>query len=209
VKRTIALALLSANVALASSASAQQLTVPQEAPQALATSAAALPALGDAASEHQIGVGVRIFPESSFGIGGGIRYFMGGNLGFQAEVAHFSIPVAFFDDISANQFNVAAIYRISEHAFANNMSLIPYAGAGVNFLRGSCPDNLGGCFIFDFDAFEEGDENSVGALVFGGAELFIKKIPNLSVSGEITFTSNNDLFGGGGRGTIAAHWYFK
>ena len=58
------------------------------------------------------------------------------------------------------------------------------------------------------DFFDE-DENSVGALIFGGAELFFKAVPKLSVSGEITVTSNNDAFGGGGRGTIAAHWYFR
>lgn len=203
-KGTIGIAFIALGIAAATPAAAQQLAMPGV-PQASATSAAALPPLGRAASTHQVGVGIRVFPESSFGIGGGVRYFRGGNLGLQAEVAHFSIGRGRrFDDVSANQINAAAIYRISEHNFNAPLSLIPYAGAGVNVIRGDC-----GQIDCDFLDFFDEDETSVGALVFGGAELFIKKVPNLSVSGEITFTSNNDLFGGGGRGTVAAHWYFK
>jgi hypothetical protein len=212
VRGTIGMALLSASVGLAGTASAQQFPAPpQETARALATPAAALPPLGKAAAEHQLGVGIRVFPESDSGIGAGIRYFMGANLGIQAEIARFWIPRARVDDVSVNQFNGAAIYRISEHSFnRNKLSLVPYAGAGINILRGDC-DNLV-CLDLDFDEdepFEEGDENSVGVLIFGGAELFFRAVPRVSVSGEITFTSNNDRFGGGGRGSIAAHWYFK
>jgi hypothetical protein len=209
VKRAFGVVLLLGGIGTAT-ASAQQITPTQAPPQASTAAAAALPPLGKAAKEHQFGVGVRVFPESGvFGIGGGIRYFMGGPFGFQVEAARFSIGDP-LDDISANQFSAAVIYRISEHTFEAPLSLVPYAGGGVNILRGKCHDDRFSCVnFFDLDAFEKGDENSVGALVFGGAELFFKKVPKLSVSGEITFTSNNDLFGGGGRGTIAGHWYFR
>jgi hypothetical protein len=61
------------------------------------------------------------------------------------------------------------------------------------------------------------DDMSVGVLLFGGVELFFEKVPNLGVSGELTFNSNDDIetvsFGtlslGGPTLTAAAHWYFK
>ena len=61
------------------------------------------------------------------------------------------------------------------------------------------------------------DDTSVGVLLFGGVELFFANVPNLGVSGELTYRSNGDidtgtLLGdaeiGGVKFTAAGHWYF-
>ena len=67
----------------------------------------------------------------------------------------------------------------------------------------------------DSGLFPDVDDTSLGVLLYGGVELFFSNVPNLGVSGEITYTSNDDVvsnFGsasiGGATFTAAGHWYF-
>lgn len=157
-------------------------------------------------NNHQFGAGVRL-GGASFGIGGSVRYFFyGGPLGVQAEIARFGYDIGPFD-WSSTQFSPAVIYRFVERTFEAPLTLTPYAGGGLNFIHSN----------FD-DAFVPVDEDdtSVGVLLFGGAELFFERVPNLGVSAELSYTSNDDVrssgFGstslGGVAFTAAAHWYF-
>jgi hypothetical protein len=159
-------------------------------------------------NNHQFGAGVRL-GGSSFGIGGSVRYFFyGGPLGVQAEIARVGYDVGPFD-FSSTQFSPSVIYRFVERTFEAPLTLTPYAGAGLNFIHSNFDDDFP---FLDQDA----DDTSVGVLIFGGAELFFERVPNLGVSGELTFTSNDDVgaigFGstslGGLSFTAAAHWYF-
>jgi hypothetical protein len=196
--------LLAAFGVAATTASAQQRATPK-APRRASAAPAANP--GPQSAAHQFGAGVRAYPESAFGIGGGIRYFMGGPLGFQAEIARLALPGFRFDDLSATQFSAAVLYRIKEYKFTAPLALVPYAGGGLNFVTGDC--EAGGRHLCVDDKRREFDNNSVGGILLGGAELFFRKVPKLSASGEISITTNNELFNGGAHGTIAAHWYFK
>jgi hypothetical protein len=156
-------------------------------------------------NEHQFGAGVRLGTLGD-SIGASVRYFFyAGPLGVQGEITRtgYDIDVGPFDvDWSSVQFAPSAIYRFREHQFEGPVSLTPYAGAGLTFLH----------FDLDDDFFDEDeDDTEVGLLLYGGVELFFQNIPNLGVSGELTFTSNDDV----GptsidrvRFTAAGHWYF-
>jgi hypothetical protein len=156
-------------------------------------------------NNHQFGAGLRI-NGGRFGIGGTVRYFFyAGPLGVQAEISRLGYDLGVFD-WNSTQFSAAAIYRFVEHRFEAPLALVPYAGGGLNFIHSN--------FDEDLPFFGE-DDTSVGVLVFGGVELFFDRVPNLGVSGELTFTSNDDFetgFGstslGGPAFTAAAHWYF-
>jgi hypothetical protein len=138
-----------------------------------------------------------------------VRYFFyGGPLGVQAEVSRHGLGPKGYRSI---QFNPAVIYRFVEQQFDAPVSLTPYAGAGLSFVTTSFGDD-------DplFDALD-GDDTSVGVLLFGGVELFFERIPNLGASGELRYTSNDDVtppfgFGEFSRGGVSfvasAHWYF-
>jgi hypothetical protein len=160
---------------------------------------------------HQFGVGVRLDPVEGL-IAGGVRYFFyGGPLGVQAEVGRSGVDLG-LREWSTVHFRPAVIYRFVEHDFDAPISLVPYAGGGLSFIHNNFE-------IEDEDFFDDVlgvDDTSVGALLFGGVEIFFDRVPNLGVSGEITYTSNDDIgnstFGttslGGVRFTAAGHWYF-
>jgi hypothetical protein len=161
-------------------------------------------------NEHQFGVGVRL-GGWGFGIGGSVRYFFyGGPLGVQAEVSRHGLDFG-PSDFSSVQFAPAVIYRFPERTFDAPLSLTPYAGGGLSFIHTSFDDE-DQIFGPNFDP----DDTDVGVLLFGGVELFFERVPNLGVSGELTWNSNDDVtslsFGsaslGGPAFTAAAHWYF-
>jgi hypothetical protein len=158
-------------------------------------------------NNHQFGVGVRLGVEDAPSIGASVRYFFyGGPLGVQGELAVSSVEYH-PEDITAIRFSPAAIYRWYEYKFNGPVSLTPYAGAGLNFVSTK----------FDEDVFGPGlNDTNVGILLFGGVELFFQKQPNIGVSGELTFNSNDDVDNapngnvslGGVTFTAAGHWYF-
>jgi hypothetical protein len=156
-------------------------------------------------NDHQFGVGLRLSAEHG-GIGAGVRYFFyGGPLGVQAEISRFGVDMSGhnFDSV---RFAPSVIYRFVEQKFNGPVSLMPYAGGGLSFVHSN----------FDEAVFGTGtDDTSLGVLLFGGVEIFFTKIPPLSVSGELTFASNDDVsssFGtaslGGITFTASGHWYF-
>jgi hypothetical protein len=156
-------------------------------------------------SNHQFGAGVRLSAEHS-GIGVGARYFFyGGPLGVQGEISRFGVDLGptNFDSV---RFSPSVIYRFVEQKFNGPVSLTPYAGGGLSFVHSN----------FDQTVFPASvDDTSAGVLLFGGVELFFSSVPQLGVSGEITYTSNDDVsstFGsasiGGATFTAAGHWYF-
>jgi hypothetical protein len=160
-----------------------------------------------ATNNHQFGLGARIGVEDAPAIGVSARYFFyGGPLGVQGELSVSSVDYN-PDDIKAIRFSPAAIYRWYEYKFNGPVSLTPYAGAGLNFVS----------YKFDEDVFGPGlNDTNVGILLFGGVELFFEKQPNIGVSGELTFNSNDDVDNapngnvslGGVTFTAAGHWYF-
>jgi hypothetical protein len=164
--------------------------------------------------DHRFGVGIRLSGAGGIegnGIGGSVRYFFnGGPLGIQGELSRYGVDVLNGPDWSGLQFSPAAIYRFVEQKFNSPVSLTPYAGAGLSFIHSS----------FEEDDDEELDFNdtNVGVLLFGGVEIFFENLPNVGVSGELTFNSNDDIEGppdfgtrslGGASFTVAGHWYFK
>ena len=156
-------------------------------------------------NNHQFGAGVRL--DGLEGIGGSVRYFFyGGPLGVQAEVSRTGDDIGIFD-FSTVRFSPAVIYRFVEYRFNGPVSLTPYLGAGLSFIHSNFDNELLG---------DDLDDTSAGVLLFGGVELFFDNVPNLGVSGELTYRSNGDIddtpFGdvsvGGASFTAAAHWYF-
>jgi hypothetical protein len=159
-------------------------------------------------NNHQFGAGVRL-GGNSFSIGGSVRYFFyGGPLGVQGEIARVGYDLGVYD-WSSTQFSPSVLYRFVERTFEAPVTLTPYVGAGLNFIHSNFDDD------FPFQEVRE-DDTSVGVLLYGGVELFFERLPNLGASGELTFTSNDDVgaigFGstslGGISFTAAAHWYF-
>ena len=156
-------------------------------------------------SNHQFGVGIRLTPETS-GVGGSVRYFFyGGPLGVQGELSGFGIDFG-GNDVNSVRFSPSVLYRFVEQKFNGPVSLTPYVGAGLSFVHSK----------FDEDVFGSIDDTSVGVLLYGGVELFFSSVPNLGVSGEITYASNDDVSSpglgsasiGGVAFTAAGHWYF-
>src|SRR4029079_4006895 len=131
----------------------------------------------------QFGAGVRLSAAHA-GIGVGARYFFyGGPLGVQAEISRFGVGLG-RNDFNSVRFSPSVLYRFIEHKFNGPVSLTPYAGGGLSFVHSN----------FDEVVFGSGlDDTSLGVLLFGGVELFFSNVPNLGVSGEITFTSNDDV----------------
>jgi hypothetical protein len=160
-----------------------------------------------ATNNHQFGLGIRVGIEDAPAIGVSARYFFyGGPLGVQGELTVASVDYH-PDDITTIRFSPAAIYRWYEYKFNGPVSLTPYAGGGLNFVS----------YKFDEDVFGPGfNDTNVGILLFGGVELFFEKQPNIGVSGELTFNSNDDVDNapngnvslGGVTFTAAGHWYF-
>lgn len=160
-------------------------------------------------NDHQFGAGVRL-GGANFGIGGSVRYFFyAGPLGVQAEVSRHSLDFG-TRDFSSVQFSPSVIYRFREYEFEAPLTLTPYGGIGLSFIHSN--------FDEDEDFFQdilEVDDTDVGFLLYGGVELFFDRVPNLGVSGELTFNSNDDIVGGGFGTELggvaftgAAHWYF-
>jgi hypothetical protein len=155
-------------------------------------------------NNHQFGAGVRLSAEHA-GIGASVRYFFyGGPLGVQGEISRFGVDFG-RNDFHSVRFSPSVLYRFVEQKFNGPVSLTPYAGAGLSFVHSN----------FDEDIFGDLDDTSLGVLLYGGVELFFSNVPNLGVSGEITYTSNDDVasnFGsasiGGASFTAAGHWYF-
>ena len=155
-------------------------------------------------NNHQFGAGVRLSAEHA-GIGASVRYFFyGGPLGVQGEISRFGVDLG-RNDFHSVRFSPSVLYRFVEQKFNGPVSLTPYAGAGLSFVHSN----------FDEDVFANLDDTSLGVLLYGGVELFFSNVPNLGVSGEITYTSNDDVassFGnasiGGASFTAAGHWYF-
>jgi hypothetical protein len=162
-----------------------------------------------APTSHQFGVGVRLHGESPTWVGGSVRYFFyGGPLGVQGEVLRSGLDLGTFD-FSAIRFAPSVLYRFREYQFEAPLSLTPYAGIGLSFVHSRFDDD------HPLAPFLDDDDTSVGILLYGGVELFFERVPNLGVSGEITYSSNDDVTGGGfgtaiggAAFTAAAHWYF-
>jgi hypothetical protein len=158
---------------------------------------------------HQFGVGVRLHGESPVWVGGSVRYFFyGGPLGVQGEVLRSGLDLGAFD-FNAIRFAPSVLYRFREYQFEAPLSLTPYGGIGLSFVHSRFDDN------HPLRPFLDDDDTSVGILLYGGVELFFERVPNLGVSGEITYSSNDPVTGGGfgrsvGGTTFAAsaHWYF-
>jgi hypothetical protein len=158
-------------------------------------------------NNHQFGVGARLGVEDAPSVGVSVRYFFyGGPLGVQGELAVSSVDYH-PENITAVRFSPAAIYRWYEFKFNGPVSLTPYAGAGLNFVTAK----------FDEEVFgPDLNDTNVGILLFGGVELFFDQAPNIGVSGELTFNSNDDVDDapngnvslGGVTFTAAGHWYF-
>jgi hypothetical protein len=177
----------------------------------VAAAAQAAAAATTSPNEHQFGVGVRLDPVDNT-IGASVRYFFyGGPLGVQAEIARTGLDLG-PRDWTTIHFRPAVIYRFIERQFDAPISLVPYAGGGLSFIHNNFDTD-------DEDFFEDildVDSTSVGVLLFGGVEIFFERVPNLGVSGELTYTSNDEIgnatFGstslGGVRFTAAGHWYF-
>jgi hypothetical protein len=113
------------------------------------------------------------------------------------------------NDFRTVRFAPSVLYRFIEQKFNGPVSLTPYAGAGLSFIYSTFDEDDFGPDFLDNDT-------SVGVLLYGGVELFFQNVPNLGVSGELQFNSNDDLddelFGeanlGGVTFTAAGHWYF-
>jgi hypothetical protein len=156
-------------------------------------------------NNHQFGAGVRLSAAHA-GIGASARYFFyGGPLGVQGEVSRFGVDLG-RNDFHSVRFSPSVLYRFIEQKFNGPVSLTPYAGAGLSFVHSNFDDS---------GLFPDVDDTSLGVLLYGGVELFFSNVPNLGVSGEITYTSNDDVvsnFGsasiGGATFTAAGHWYF-
>ena len=168
--------------------------------------AAAQAPLTTSGNEHQFGAGLR-FGALGSSVGASVRYFFySGPLGVQAEISGKGLDFGPFGDFRTIQFSPSVLYRFVEQRFQAPISLVPYGGAGLSFVHTNFEDD---------PFFEDFDDTSVGVLIYGGVEFFFDKVPNLGASGELTFTSNDDLdftFGtsspGGIRFTAAGHWYF-
>ena len=155
---------------------------------------------------HQFGIGLRLGVEDP-SVGVSARYFFyGGPLGVQGELSWQNVDLG-RNDFSTTRFSPSVIYRFIEYKFNGPVSLTPYVGAGLSFIHSD----------FDEDNFPlDLDDTSVGVLLYGGVELFFTNVPNLGVSGELSFNSNDDfddvVFGnaslGGVTFTAAGHWYF-
>ena len=156
---------------------------------------------------RQFGVGLRLGPDD-FGIGGSVRYFFyGGPLGIQAEVSRNGVDLG-SNDFSTVRFTPAAIYRFVEYEFDGPVSLTPYVGGGFSIIHSRFDEED------DLDDFD--DDTSFGILLLGGVEIFFSNVPNIGVSGELQWVSNDDIDGasfgpielGGVAFTAAGHWYF-
>jgi hypothetical protein len=161
------------------------------------------------ANEHQFGGGIRL-GGVSFGVGGTIRYFFyNGALGVQADVTHYRFSIREVD-WSAIGFAPSAIYRFADVKFQGPYHLTPYAGLGMSFIHTYSEENP------DLLEAISPDDTSLGALIYGGAELSFDKIPNFTVSGELVFLSNHERLNADINDApvpwpgfvIAAHWYF-
>jgi hypothetical protein len=156
-------------------------------------------------NEHQFGVGLRLSAESG-GIGANVRYFFySGPLGIQADISRFGSDLS-GHDFDSVRFAPSVIYRFVEQKFNGPVSLTPYAGGGLSFVHSNFDEAIFGTST---------DDTSLGVLLFGGVEIFFTKIPPLSVSGELTFASNDDVsssFGTASLGGVSfsamGHWYF-
>jgi outer membrane protein W len=143
---------------------------------AMFSSALAATAQGSTAqgpdTDHNFGVGLRA-GGSNFGGGVSARYFLDGPWGVQVDLTHYSIDYPFTNEgFGSTQFAPAVRYRLSSHRFAAPLRLQPYVGAGLSFLHDSFDDGFG---------FTDSD-NSVGAVITGGVELFFDKVPRLGVA---------------------------
>jgi hypothetical protein len=158
-------------------------------------------------NNHQFGAGLRLSAAHA-GVGVGARYFFyGGPLGVQAELSRFGVNFQNNNDFNSVRFSPSVIYRFIEQKFNGPVSLTPYAGGGLSFVHSK----------FDEVMFGTGfNDTSAGVLLFGGVELFFSNVPRLGVSGELTYTSNDDVSTpflgsasiGGATFTAAGHWYF-
>jgi len=138
--------------------------------------------------KHQLGVGIRI-GGSGFGIGGGIKAFFGGPIGVQLEVQHFGGVVGYgFTDLQA-----AVLYRLNDIKLDAPLVLTPYVGGGLDYVNTS--------YVYS---------SNTGAVILGGVEAFIGQVPEIGISVQFSFTTNDfgGVFGGAG-GTLGVHWYFK
>lgn len=171
-----------------------------------AAAAAQSPVITTSTNEHQFGAGVRLGALGG-SIGASVRYFFySGPLGVQAEISGNGLDFGPFGDLRTIQFSPSVLYRFLEQRPNAPIGLIPYAGGGLSFVHTDYQDD---------PFFDEFDDTTVGVLLYGGVEVVFDKVPNLGVSGELTFTGNDDLdfaFGsispGGVRFTAAGHWYF-
>jgi hypothetical protein len=176
----------------------------EAAPQQAAPQQPAAPTTATNTNDRRFGAGLR-FGGVTSAVGGSVRYFFyGGPLGVQGQVAWSGITLGDLD-WSGIQFQPSVVYRFIDQKFSGPATLTPYAGGGLNFVHS---------FFGDDEALFEGlglDETTVGVLIFGGVELFFERLPNLGVSGELTFVSNDDVRTTSMRGVAfaaAAHWYF-
>jgi hypothetical protein len=174
-----------------------------------ANPAAAAAQFGTTSNEHQFGVGARLGGLSN-GVGGNVRYFFySGPLGVQADVWRYGLDFG-NRDFSGIQFIPSVIYRFVEYKLESPMSLTPFVGAGLSFIHSRFGTNSG--FFSGLGV----DDTDFGVVAYGGVEMFFDRVPGLGASGELLYSTNDDISSGGfgttslgGVSFIAsAHWYF-
>jgi hypothetical protein len=141
------------------------------------------------------------------GIGASVRYFFNrGPFGFQGDVSRYGQdlgPVSW----SSVQFAPAVMYRFRGYQFEAPVSLTPHAGGGLSIVHYNFNQDVDP-LLDPFDV----DETDIGALFFGGVEVFFQKAPNLGVSGGLSITTHDGVGPasiGGPAFTAAGHWYFR
>jgi hypothetical protein len=139
-------------------------------------------------ADHKVALGLRL-GGAGFGAGVSFRAF-GGPLGVQAEYLHYGGLLAGF---SFNEIQAAVLYRLKDITLDAPIVLVPYVGGGVTVVNSE--------FLRDSD---------IGGVGMGGVEVFFAQLPQVGVSGQFGFTTNDiaGVFGGAGF-TVAAHWYFR
>jgi hypothetical protein len=175
--------------------------------RASSAEAAQIPPTQATITDHQFGLGIRLGGVAAGGIGASVRYFFGGGpVGFQGEVSRYGRdlgPVSW----SSIQFAPAVMYRFRGYQFEAPLRLTPHAGGGLSIVHYNFNEDVDP-LLEPFDA----DDTEIGALFFGGVELFFQKAPNLGVSGGLSITTHDGASGasiGGPAFTAAGHWYFR
>jgi hypothetical protein len=149
--------------------------------EAMLDNAVAQAAQPTGSDKHQFGVGVRL-GGYGFGAGVGVRYFMSGPIGVQAEFIHYG-------GISFSEIQAAVVYRFKDIKMDFPIVLTPYVGGGVAVAR-----------YFGL--------TDTGGMGLGGVEVFFAQVPQAGVSVQFAFRPSLSGYAyGGANATIGFYWY--